>query len=117
MCRDRAAVHVDHSLDERQANAQTAMRTLERAIDLREHVEDAIEHLSRNADPVIDDADHYAAGVPFDDEPYLAARLGIYLAALLSKLEMTWASRVAIGLEQQRLRSAIPPAVDGPALR
>ena len=38
---DAAAVHLDQALDEREADAQAALRFLERSINLRKHVEDA----------------------------------------------------------------------------
>ena len=49
-------MHVHESLDERQADTQTALSAIEAAVDLREHVEHERQHLGRDAQPVVDDA-------------------------------------------------------------
>ena len=48
--RDAAAVHLDQLADDGQADAQAALRAIERLIDLREQLEDARQHLGGNAD-------------------------------------------------------------------
>ena len=53
---DRAAVHFDDALDERQPDAEAAARSAAGAIGLAEHVEHARQHLRMNADAGVADA-------------------------------------------------------------
>ena len=54
---DRPAVHLDQPPHERQADAQPALRPVERAVRLREQVEHARQHVRRDADAGVADAD------------------------------------------------------------
>ncbi len=56
---DRAGVHLDESLDQRQADAEPTLGTLEGVVDLHEHVEYTREHFLRDADSVVDDSDDH----------------------------------------------------------
>ena len=49
---DAAAVHLDQPAHQRQADAQPALRAVERAVDLGEQVEDARQHLGGMPMPV-----------------------------------------------------------------
>ena len=84
----RAAVHFDEPLHERQANSQANLGSFHRAIDLREHVEDAIEHLGGDADAGIGDGYDGLGILSFGRQHDLPPR-GVYFAALLSRLETT----------------------------
>ena len=54
-------MHLHQPLHQRQADAEPALRPLERAIDLREHVEDALELVGRDAAPGVLDRHHDVA--------------------------------------------------------
>ena len=54
----RAAVQLDQVLDQRQADAQAALRAVERLVGLREQVEDVRQQRRRDADAVVLHRDH-----------------------------------------------------------
>ena len=60
---DAAAVHADEALHQRQSDAESALRSPRRAIDLHEHVEDLRERVRRNADAVVLHADDRLAAL------------------------------------------------------
>src|SRR5690606_3651002 len=117
---DAAAVHLDERFHEREAEAEAAAVALQRTVDLLEHLENALELLGRNADPVVAHGDH---DVPFAElraEPHVAAggrvlrgvaqqvrehlreadRIGIELDALLGQLDR----KLVPGLVEKRAR-------------
>ena len=59
---DGAAVQFDQRFDEGQADAEPAMRTVERLIDLGKHLEDVCQHGLRNACTVVGDRNRGALG-------------------------------------------------------
>ena len=90
----RAAVHLDQPLHQRQADAQPALRALQGAVDLGEHLEDAGQHLGRDADAGVPDPDHAPARPPARRSARCGRPRSVYLAALFSRFSSTWASRV-----------------------
>src|ERR1051325_7676266 len=56
-CGDRAAVELDQALDERESETHAPLSAIEAAIDLREYVEDALEHFLLDSDAGVGDAD------------------------------------------------------------
>ena len=74
---DRAAVQMNQAAHQRQADAQTAFGALQRRGRLRKHLENLLEHLRRDTDPVVGDRDHGL--IRFDSHAYLdcAARIGV----------------------------------------
>ena len=66
--RHRAAVQLDQAFDQRQADAQPALRTIERGIDLGEHLEDIGELAGGDADAGILDPDHHLLALRLDLE-------------------------------------------------
>ena len=69
-----AVVHIDQPPHQRQANAESALRLLQRPINLREHIEDAGQHVAGNADAVVSHADDGITPFPFGGEPDVTAR-------------------------------------------
>src|SRR5687768_5085467 len=65
---NRAAMHGDKTLYQRQADAEPAHRALQRRIDLHEHVEDPGKLLRGDADAVVANADHGLTAVALDDQ-------------------------------------------------
>ena len=55
---DRAAVQLDEPPHERQPDAQSALGSFQRPIDLSEHVEHVRQRFARNADAVVANDDH-----------------------------------------------------------
>ena len=74
---DGAAVHLDQALDQREADAQAALRPFERPIYLGKHLEDPRQHVGRDADAGIAHAHHGVASLALDGERDLAAALGV----------------------------------------
>ena len=72
-----AAVHCHQPLDQRQADAQAALGTLECQVDLREHVEYAAHYVGRYTQPVVGDAEHNRIIVPARRQRNAAARLSV----------------------------------------
>src|SRR5262249_5738759 len=70
---DGAAVHLDDGADERQPDAEAALRSVERLIRLYEGFEDPLTHVGRDADARVPNAE--------DDVAVLARRLQRDLAA------------------------------------
>ena len=68
---------MNQAAHQRQADAQTAFGALQRRGRLREHLENLLEHLRRDSDPVVGDRDHGL--IRFDSHAYLdcAARIGV----------------------------------------
>ena len=102
----RAAVQLDDAPDQREADAESAARALERRVDLREHLEDLVGCSGGEADAAVDDRDLDARAVALDVELDRRRRLGEYFAALLSRFENTCESRVVIGVERRSRRPA-----------
>ena len=105
------AVQLDQAAREREADAEARLRALERAVGLREHVEDAAASSRRDADAVVAHAHHDVARRRAPRASSMRPPGSVYLAALLSRLENTCARRVAspsssIGLARQRRRRA-----------
>ena len=70
---DGAAVHLDQSLHQRQADAESALGALQGTVHLREHVEDAGQHLCRNADAGVLDPDQHMVALPLGGHPNATA--------------------------------------------
>src|SRR5262245_49298428 len=70
---DRTAVHLHEPPDKRQTDAETTLCVVERSIELREHVEDRIELLRRDADAVVRDGDDRLRAVANGIDPDLSA--------------------------------------------
>src|SRR5205085_4068022 len=70
---DGAVVHADQRANEAQADAEAALRSLERMVDLHEGVEDLRQHVARDADAVVLDADHHVGALALDAERDVAA--------------------------------------------
>ena len=114
----RAAVQLDQALDQRQADAEAALRGAARVpLDLHEHVEDRGEHVAggcRRRCRATRTTRRRA--VALDDARRCGPPAGVYLAALFSRLENTCVSRTASPSAPQRAvrtgatRSAWPPA-------
>jgi hypothetical protein len=51
-------MHFDNSPCERESDAQSRLRTMRGALTLREQFEHARQHLARDSDPAIRDAEH-----------------------------------------------------------
>jgi len=60
---DGPAMQLDEAADERQADAEAALGTVQRALALHEHVEDGWQQLGRDAEPGVRDAEHRVAAV------------------------------------------------------
>ena len=110
---DRAAVHLDQPLDQRQADAQAALRALERAVHLGEHLEDRAA-ASRAGMPMPVSRTVIAASpaLPLGGATAMCPPRSVYLAALLSRFENTCASRVGsastkTGSRRQRHRQLV----------
>ncbi len=75
--RDVAAMHLDEALDDAKADAETALRAIERAIALHEEIEYARLQLGRDADAIVADRDQRAAAVFAHFEMDLAAAIAV----------------------------------------
>jgi hypothetical protein len=74
-----AAVHFDQSTHQIQPDSQSALRPIQRAINLRELIENLGEHFRGNADTIIPDLHDHIAAFLFDgrpDVPTLRCELG-----------------------------------------
>ena len=92
---DGAAVHLDQPLDQRQADAQPALRPLQRRRHLREHLEQLCGMCSAAMPMPVSRTDTHDARSPCPPARQPDAPPGsVYLAALFSRLTNTWASRV-----------------------
>lgn len=101
-------------LNERQADAESALRPHQRPIRLRENLEDARQHLRHDADSVVLDRHNQATVLPLGTQPDATAVL-VYLAALLRRLANTRANRTGstsrwIGSGGRVTVSSWPPA-------
>jgi hypothetical protein len=72
-----AAVQFYQALHDGQADAQPALRLLQRPIDLRKHVEHPGQHLRRDADAGVLDADDRLVALTLDRQPDAAAPLAV----------------------------------------
>ena len=110
----RAAVHLDQPAHQRQADAQAALRAVERSLSLHEQVEDAPSRSARDADAVVahDDDRLVLSGVAAS---VMWPPAAVYLAALLSRLQNTCARRVGSARQLGRRgteRELVPLRVD-----
>ena len=78
----------DQALREREADAETAARLLQRPIELRERLEDVAQLLGRDADARVPDREDQLAPRRSGGQLDLAPR-GVYLIALFSRLLAT----------------------------
>src|SRR5439155_25732681 len=74
---DRPAVQVHQAPNERQTDAQPALRAFEGLIHLREHVEHLWQHGGRNAEAGVFHRYHDLFTVPLRSQPDAAAVLGV----------------------------------------
>ena len=99
---DRAAVQLDEAPRQRQADAEAAVRAVAMLLELREHVEDARQHVRRDADAGVL-ARARCVGVR---RRCALTRMrpprSVYLAALFSRFANTCASRVEVGVDPER---------------
>ena len=66
---DGAAVHLDQAADQRQADAQAALRAGDRAVGLGEQVEDPRQQVRFDADAVVANAQHRLLGLRAGPSP------------------------------------------------
>src|SRR5690606_27639115 len=117
---DAAAVRLDQRFHEREAEPEAAAVTLEGTVDLLEHLENALELLGRNPDPVVAHDDHDVPFAELHAEPHVAAggrvlrgvaqqvrehlreadRIGVELDPLLRELD----HELVPGLVEERTR-------------
>src|SRR6185369_5714480 len=74
---DPAAMLVDEPPDQRESNPESALRALERAVDLIEHLEEARQRVLRHADTGILHPYHHTIVLPLGGEPDVAAARGV----------------------------------------
>ena len=79
---DRAAVHFDDPLHEREADAEAAARAPAGAIGLAEHVEHPRQHLRVDAHAGVRDADHGLVAVAAEGDRDRLARLAVLCAVV-----------------------------------
>ena len=113
---DGAAVHLDQPLHQRQADAQPALRALQRPVHLGEHVEDAGQHLGRDADAGVPDPDHRLLAVPLDGEPDAPAALGV-LGGVVQQVRQDLGQPGQVGVQRGPAPAAARPSARGPAPR
>ena len=100
-----AVVHIDQPPHQRQANAESALRPLQRPINLREHVEDAGQHVAGDADAVVSHADDGITPFPFGGEPDVTAPLGV-LGGVVQQVQEDLSEPDGIGVQMDRLLAA-----------
>ena len=100
--RDRAAVHLDQPLDQRQPDAEAAGGPLDAPVHLGEHVEDAAQRLGRDADPVVADGDDDLLAAPLGGEPDVPAARGV-LGAVGEQVAEDLGQPGQVGVEADRL--------------
>jgi hypothetical protein len=96
-------VHLHHTLDQCQADAQAVSRPLERRIDLREHLKDAWKLLSGNAYTGVLHTDENLGALAFDAQPNAAARVG-ELARIVQQVTHDLPESARVGAQVRRLR-------------
>ena len=106
---DRAAVHLDQPLHQRQPDAQAALRAVERAIDLREEVEHLGQHLRGNADAGVAHAEHRLLPFPRRGNPDRAA-LRRVLGGVVEQVGEHLRQPGLVGVDAQRLARDMPPS-------
>ena len=97
---DRAAVRLDEALHERQPEAEAAAAPIERAVGLRERLEDAGEHLRRDAHAGIRDGDRRHTSRSRPSPTSTRPPLGVNLSAFASRLPTACAMRVGSAVVQ-----------------
>ena len=100
---DAPAVQLDQPLDQRQADAEPALRPHQRRFRLREHLEDARQHLGGDADAVVLDRHDHVAPLPLGTQPDAAAFLGV-LGGVVEQVGEHLGQPHRVGLEVDRLR-------------
>ena len=103
---DRAAVELDESPHEREPDAEPALRTFERPIDLREHFEHLAEHVGGDADAIVADANRdslVGLGGGFVDGERDAAAGGRVLGGVVEHVEQHLRKPRGIGVDPDRL--------------
>src|SRR5262245_55746126 len=102
MHRDAAAVHLDEPLDEMQSDPESGMRSIERTIDLREHLEDAGAFVDRNADARVADDHHGIVAVTLDDNGDASPGFGV-LARIVEQVAEHLTEASGIGIQRDWL--------------
>jgi hypothetical protein len=69
-------VHLDQGTHQAQADAESAARALRGAVDLGEEVEDARQHVGRDADAAVAHPDHQSSALLLGGQPDLARGSG-----------------------------------------
>ncbi len=103
----RAAVHLDQPLDQRQADAQAALRAFARAVGLREQVEHARQHVGRQADARVLHHDHRVVAIALGQHLDVAA-LGRVLGRVVQQVGHDLAQPRRVGVHHQRARRREP---------
>ena len=106
---DAAAVHLDQPAHEREPDAEAALRSLPRPVDLREHVEDAVEAVGRNARTGVLDRDHGLVIAPLDAHGDGAAGVGVF-AAVVEQVAEHLSETHRVGAQVNRARTGTAPA-------
>ncbi len=100
---DRSIVHLDQRLHERQADAETVARSLQRRIHLREHLEEIRQMLGGNADPVIAHADNRLLALVLDRQPDVTVLVG-ELASVVQQVADNLRQPRGIGMQVDLVR-------------
>jgi len=74
----------DEPFDERQADPQSTVGSLQGFIDLSEHVKDFVQHFRRHADACVSDDDLPYCCLTLDGQPDLRPRLSIRTVSRIS---------------------------------
>ncbi|MDQ3330834.1 MAG: hypothetical protein M3552_09300, partial [Planctomycetota bacterium] len=99
---DRAAMHFQERFHERQADAQSAVRSVERLVHLREHLEDASQHLPRDARAVVDDRHSGISVFTFGCQPKMSLAPGIF-GCVVQQVADNLNQTTAIAVDEDRL--------------
>ena len=102
---DAPAVHLHELADQGQADAQPPLRSVERAIDLDEQVEDAGDHLGADADPVVADAEDDLVGLACHLQADAAAFLGV-LRGVVEQVGEHLGEPDQVGVDVDRIATA-----------
>ncbi len=95
-------MQLDQPLDQRQADAQPALRPHQRPLRLRENLEDARQHLGHDADAVVLDRHDHVAPLPLGGQPDATAILGV-LGGVVEQVGEHLGQPHRVGLQVDRL--------------
>src|SRR5688572_3127327 len=96
-------MHFDQAANQSEPDAQPALSSAGRVLDLREHFKDTGQHIRQDADAAIADRDHYTVALAPRGEPDSSCGIGI-LGGIIEEVRNDLLQPYRIGFERERLR-------------